>query len=55
MTTTVFNDRPATFDTIQRIEEWKVAADDYYANHSEAVILCNNGKGEYALEETKID
>lgn len=55
MKTTIFNDKPATHDTIERIEQWKAVADDYYANHSEAVVICNNGGGQYALETIKND
>lgn len=48
--TTIFNDHPATHDTIEKIEQWVKTANEYYANHSEAVIICNDGKGLYALE-----
>lgn len=51
--TTIFNDHPATHDTIEKIEQWVKNANEYYANHSEAVIICNDGKGLYALEDLK--
>lgn len=53
MRTTIFNDKPATHDSIEKIEQWIIAANDYYANHSEAIIICNDGKGLYALEDIK--
>lgn len=51
--TTVFNDHLATHDKVIRIEEWKVAADDYYSNHAEAIIIFKNSVGHYALEALK--
>ncbi len=50
---TKFNDRPATFDSIEKIESWIKAANAYYANHSEAIIICEAGRGTYALEDIK--
>lgn len=51
--TTIFNDHPATHDTIEKIEQWVNDANEYYANNSEAVIICNDGKGLYAFEDLK--
>lgn len=51
--TTIFNDHPATHDTIEKIEQWVKNANEYYADHSEAVIVCNDGNGFYALEDLK--
>ncbi|QIE02405.1 hypothetical protein [Escherichia phage fp01] len=50
---TIYNDHPATHDTIEKIEQWVKAANEYHATYSEAVIICNDGKGLYALEDLK--
>lgn len=57
MTTTVFNDCPATHHSVERVEMWigKIKASylHTFGSEIEPIILCNNGVCEYALESEK--